>query len=128
MSVQSTVVTDNAAAVQLAGIAVGDRILTVPAEHLAETLAYCFPFVVGSATHSGVVDLWLQPVPVWVQGETVSEARTLLAQALQDYAAEWCDDLQYAPNHAVYWGYVTRVLLIGDIDSLTEILEAGLSS
>ncbi|WP_022894572.1 prevent-host-death protein [Agromyces subbeticus] len=62
--------------------------------------------------------------PFASEGEDVASALADLAVPLREYAADWEDRLQHAPNHANNWALVQLIKLSSD-EQLLEWLERG---
>jgi predicted RNase H-like HicB family nuclease len=65
--------------------------------------------------------VFIPGVPVAADGATFDEAITEMADALQEYADDWQDHLQHAPNHRENWGLV-QLISLSNAEQLREWL------
>lgn len=65
-------------------------------------------------TEDGAYVLVIPGLPFASEANSLDESVDLLVEDLIDYAAEWHDLYQDAPNHADNWGLVTLVNLLSE--------------
>jgi predicted RNase H-like HicB family nuclease len=100
------------------------RLVTVRREHRqaavldADRLRYflstCLASTAQVVSEEGGWSAFIPGLPVAADGATFDEAIDELALALREYAEDWHDRLQYAPNHTESWGIVQLVSLSDD--------------
>lgn len=100
------------------------RSAVVSADRLREHLAATTPARARISVDDGVYVVFLEGRPFVSEGSTVDEAMRDLVESLREYAEDWIERLQYAPNHADAWGLVQLVTLSTD-EQLVEWLRAG---
>lgn len=78
----------------------------VNAEKLLEYLIRHTPANVQVVNEDGAWAMFMPGTPLASEGATLAEATADLIDALRDYAEDWEDHLQAAPNHAGNWALV----------------------
>jgi predicted RNase H-like HicB family nuclease len=84
------------------------------ADRLRHFLAACVPSAAQVVYEEGGWSAFIPGLPVSADGATFDEAIDELALALREYAEDWHDRLQHAPNHRENWGIVQLVGLSDD--------------
>ena len=84
------------------------------ADRLRHFLASCVPSAAQVVREEGGWSAFIPGLPVAADGPTFDEAIDELALALREYAEDWHDRLQHAPNHRENWGIVQLVGLSDD--------------
>jgi prevent-host-death family protein len=84
------------------------------AERLQYFLAHCVPSGTQVVHEEGGWSAFIPGLPVAADGATFDEAIEELALALREYAEDWHQRLQHAPNHRENWGIVQLVQLSDD--------------
>lgn len=78
----------------------------VNADKLLEYLIRHTPANVHVVNEDGAWAMFIPGTPLASEGATLAEATADLIDALRDYAEDWEDHLQAAPNHAANWALV----------------------
>jgi prevent-host-death family protein len=91
------------------------------ADRLQHFLATCVPSNAQVVAEGGGWSAFIPGLPVAADGSTFDEAIDELSVALREYAQDWRDRLQHAPNHRENWGIVQLVGLSDD-DQLRDWL------
>jgi predicted RNase H-like HicB family nuclease len=86
------------------------RTAFVDGERLRHFLASVVPSHAQVVPEGGGWSVFVPGLPVAADGATFDEAIAEMIEALREYADDWQDRLQHAPNHRDNWGLV---LLIG---------------
>jgi predicted RNase H-like HicB family nuclease len=81
---------------------------------LRHFLATCLPSHAKVVAEDGGWSAFIPTLPVVADGATFDEVIDELADAIREYAQDWHDRLQHAPNHADNWGIVQLVGLSDD--------------
>src|SRR5262250_1896949 len=84
------------------------------ADRLRHFLATCALSTAQVVPEEGGWSAFIPGLPVAADGASFEEAIDELALALREYAQDWDDRLQYAPNHSENWGIVQLVGLSDD--------------
>lgn len=100
------------------------RAAVVDADKLRHFLATCVPSTAKVVAEDGGWSAFIPGLPVAADGATIEEAIEELALALREYAQDWSDRLQHAPNHQENWGIVQLVGL-SDEDQLRDWLRGS---
>ena len=95
------------------------------AERLRRFLATCMSSSAQVVAEEGGWSAFIPGLPVAADGATFEEAIDELALALREYAQDWLERLQHAPNHSENWGIVQLVGLSDD-DQLRDWLRGSL--
>lgn len=96
----------------------------VPAEKLREFLFTTVSPHIEIFKENGAVVVLMRGRPFVSEGADVETALADLALSLREYAADWEDRLQYAPNHASAWALVQLVKLSTD-EQLVDWFDRG---
>ncbi|WIB78460.1 hypothetical protein DEJ28_04980 [Curtobacterium sp. MCPF17_002] len=96
----------------------------LPVDPLRRYFFRTVPPRVSVVREDGVVVALMAGRPFVSEGADVDEALDDLALSLREYAADWEDRLQHAPNHHDAWALVQLVKLSTD-DELRDWLERG---
>jgi prevent-host-death family protein len=86
----------------------------IDAERLRHFLAACVPSSAQVVHEGGGWSAFIPGLPVAADGATFEEAIDELVDAIREYAEDWHDRLQHAPNHRDNWGVVQLVGLSDD--------------
>jgi predicted RNase H-like HicB family nuclease len=97
------------------------RTALVDGERLRHFLTSVIPSNAQVVAEGGGWSVFIPGLPVAADGAAFDEAIVEMIEALREYADDWQDRLQHAPNHRDHWGLV---LLIGlsDDEQLKEWL------
>jgi predicted RNase H-like HicB family nuclease len=96
----------------------------VDADRLRHFLTACVPSGTKVIAEEGGWSAFIPGLPVAADGATFEDAIDELAIAIREYAQDWRDRLQYAPNHSENWGIVQLVGLSDD-DQLRDWLRGS---
>lgn len=88
--------------------------VVLDADRLRHFLATCVPSTAQVVPEEGGWSAFVQGLPVAADGASFDEAIDELVLALREYAQDWYDRLQHAPNHCGNWGIVQLVGLSND--------------
>ncbi|HEY5985469.1 MAG TPA: type II toxin-antitoxin system prevent-host-death family antitoxin [Streptosporangiaceae bacterium] len=94
------------------------------ADRLRHFLATCVASAAKVVAEGGGWSAFIPGLPVAADGATFEEAIDELAIAIREYAHDWHDRLQHAPNHSENWGIVQLVGLSDD-DQLRDWLRGS---
>lgn len=94
------------------------------ADRLRHFLASCVPSGAQVVHEEGGWSAFIPGLPVAADGDTFEEAIDELALALREYAEDWHDRLQHAPNHRENWG-VVQLIGLSDDDRLRDWLKGS---
>jgi prevent-host-death family protein len=94
------------------------------ADRLQHFLATCVPSAAQVVAEGDGWSAFVPGLPVAADGATFEEAIDELATAMREYAQDWRDRLQHAPNHSESWGIVQLVGLSND-DQLRDWLKGS---
>jgi antitoxin (DNA-binding transcriptional repressor) of toxin-antitoxin stability system len=86
----------------------------VAADRLRDYLAATVTPNVRAAHEDGAWALFIPGLPIAAEATDYDDALNDLVDALRDYAEDWVDHLNRAPNHADNWGVVNLILLSDD--------------
>lgn len=86
----------------------------IDAGRLRHFLATCVPSSAQVVHEAGGWSAFIPGLPVAADGATFEEAIDELVDAIREYAEDWHDRLQHAPNHQENWGIVQLVGLSDD--------------
>ena len=86
----------------------------VDGERLRYFLASLVPSRAEVVAEAGGWSLFIPGLPVAADGATLDEALDEMIDALREYAEDWQDRLQSAPNHREDWGLVQLICLSSD--------------
>ncbi len=100
------------------------RTAFVDVERLRHYLASVAPSGAQVVAEGGGWSVFIPGLPVAADGATFDEAITEMIDALREYADDWQDELQHAPNHRDNWGLV-QLIGLSDDAQLTEWLVGG---
>jgi predicted RNase H-like HicB family nuclease len=95
--------------------------VVLDAERLRYFLAAVVPSRAKVVQEGDGWSVFIPGVPVAADGATFDEAITEMADALQEYADDWQDHLQHAPNHRENWGLV-QLISLSNAEQLREWL------
>lgn len=97
------------------------RTAVIDVERLRRLVSALTPSGAQVVPEAGGWSVFIPGLPVAADGATFDEAIAEMVDALREYADDWQDRLQHAPNHEDNWGLV---LLIGlsDDAQLTDWL------
>jgi predicted RNase H-like HicB family nuclease len=84
------------------------------AARLRHFLASVVPSRARVVHEAGGWSVFIPGLPIAADGETFDEAITDMTDALREYAHDWQDHLQAAPNHRDNWGLVQLISLSDD--------------
>ena len=90
------------------------RVAVLDAGRLRRFLATCVPSTAQVVPEEGGWSAFIPGLPVAADGASFDEAIDELALALREYAQDWDEQLQHAPNHSENWGIVQLVGLSSD--------------
>jgi predicted RNase H-like HicB family nuclease len=90
------------------------EVAVLDAERLQYFLASCVPSGTQVVHEEGGWSAFVPGLPVAADGATFDQAIDELALALREYAEDWHERLQHAPNHSENWGIVQLVQLSDD--------------
>jgi prevent-host-death family protein len=96
----------------------------VDADRLRHFLAACVPSGTRVVAEGGGWSAFIPGLPVAADGATFEDAIDELVIAIREYAQDWRDRLQHAPNHRENWGIVQLVGLSDD-DQLRDWLRGS---
>lgn len=99
------------------------RSAVVSADRLRQYLSLTTPARTRTTIDDGAYVVFLEDRPFVSEGETLEAAVADLIESLREYAEDWVERLQYAPNHADAWGLVQLVSLSTD-EQLADWLRA----
>lgn len=99
------------------------RSAVVSADRLRDHLEATTPARARTSIEDGAYLVFLEDRPFVSEGETLEAAIEDLIESLREYAEDWTERLQYAPNHAENWGLVQLVTLSTD-EQLAQWLRA----
>lgn len=92
----------------------GSTAVVVDVERLRRTLLARVPSRAQVVHEAGGWSVFVPGLPVAADGATLDEAMTEMIDALREYADDWQDRLQDAPNHRDNWAVVQLVGLCDD--------------
>ncbi len=98
--------------------------VVLDADRLRHFLATVVPSTAQVVHEEGGWSAFIPGLPVAADGATFDEAIDELVLALREYAQDWHDRLQHAPNHSENWGIVQLVGLSDD-DQLRDWLRGS---
>ena len=98
--------------------------VVLDADRLRHFLATAVPSTAQVVHEEGGWSAFIPGLPVAADGATFDEAIDELALAFREYAQDWHDRLQHAPNHSENWGIVQLVGLSDD-DQLRDWLRGS---
>ena len=90
------------------------RTSVVDADRLRDALATLRPARAEVVAENGGWTVLIPGLPVAADGSTLEEALTEMIDALREYADDWADQLQHAPNHREHWALVQLIALSDD--------------
>jgi len=90
------------------------RTALVDGERLRHFLASATPSGAHVLAEGGGWSVFIPGLPVAADGATFDEAITEMIDALREYAEDWQNRLQHAPNHRDNWGLVQLIGLSDD--------------
>lgn len=103
----------------------GREAAVLDAERLRHFLATCVSSAAQVVPEEGGWSAFIPGLPVAADGATFDEAIDELTLALREYAQDWHDRLQHAPNHSENWGIV-QLIGLSDDDQLRDWLRGSL--
>lgn len=86
----------------------------ISADRLRHYLSLTTPARTRTTIDDGAYVVFLEDRPFVSEGDTLEEAIADLIESMREYAEDWVERLQYAPNHADAWGLVQLVNLSTD--------------
>lgn len=96
-----------------------DVVAVTPADRLRDYFSRTVSPRVSVTREGDVVVAIMEGRPFGAEGSDIDDALNELVDALREYAEDWEDRLQHAPNHRDAWGLVQLVRLSSD-DQLKE--------
>jgi hypothetical protein len=93
------------------------------AGEVSALLGTCYRFHPEVVMSEHDVGLWLPELNTHATANTLDEALRELADVMLEYAEDWEEHLRHAVNHRDNVGYVRRIELAGDVDSVVALLD-----
>lgn len=101
------------------------RTAVVDADRLRDFLAKLNAARAEVVFEAGGCSVFVPGVPVAADGADLDEALTEMIDALREYAEDWQDHLNLAPNHRDNWGLVQLIALSDDEQLRTWLVGAA---
>ncbi|SEB56043.1 Antitoxin of toxin-antitoxin, RelE / RelB, TA system [Paramicrobacterium humi] len=101
-----------------------DVVAVTAVDRLRDYFARTVSSRVSVTREDGIVIATMEGRPFASEGATITDALDELVEALREYAEDWDERLQYAPNHRDAWGLVQLVRLSSD-EQLKDWMSAG---